>query len=115
MDCYFCKLRTGSFLCGKNYSQVTLLYKFSLPAFQSEQFFKHTDIPRAPICHGVLTTQTGLCLGKLNFRALFSTDMEASLRNEPIKMKYKIRQRKIKSHLKVENTIFDIFQVFWFC
>ena len=76
---------------------------------------KHTDILRAPICHGVFTTRTGLCLGKLNFRALFSTDMEASLRNEPIKMKYKIRQRKIKGHLKVENTIFDIFQVFWFC
>ena len=82
---------------------------------KSEQFFEHTDILRAPICHGAFTTQTGLCLDKLNFRALFSTDMEASLRNEPIKMKYKIRQRKIKSHLKVENTIFDIFQVFWFC
>lgn len=37
--------------------------------------------------------------------------MEASLRNEPIKMKYKLWQRKIKRHLKVKNTIADIFQV----
>ena len=82
---------------------------------KSEQFFNHTAILRAPICHGVFTTRIGLCLGKLNFRALFPTDMEASLRNEPIKMKHKIWQRKFKRHLKVKNTIFDIFQVFWFC
>ena len=41
--------------------------------------------------------------------------MEASLRNEPIKMRYKISKRKIKRDLKVQNTIFGIFQVFWLC
>lgn len=95
-NCCFCKLRTGSFHVAKT-------------------FLRSPFSTRAPICHGVFTTRTGLCLGKLNFRALFHTDMEASLRNEPIKLKYKIRQSKIKSHLKVKNTIFDIFQDFWFC
>lgn len=104
----FLQVKNRILLCGKNCSQVTLLYKFSLPVFQfsltnPNNFFKH-------IWNSHTTRAwTGLCLGKLNFRAFFPTDMEASLRNEPIKTRYKISKRKIKRDLKVKNTIFGIF------